>query len=492
MSQARRRSLCLVSLLVLASLHGLMQARLRPLYQVSDEVQYVFAAQARAIATVSSDAARCVSPDDGTLLPLLPGGGKPGFQQVTAWLLGSLCESRQTFPLLALRAATVLSLPVLVWCAWALGRLLFPERVEVAALAGLFIATHPVIVKYGSGVTPDGWANALAGLAFVAGARILMRQASWMELLLLPMATAAALAWKETSTFLVLHLAIVCAVAVWRVWVYGTVRTRWAAATVVVTAATALAVVTARFGTLLGTTYALGPGATRALAAPGTFVMNLGLDIVAGGGALLATSWSSLGNFGGTPLEPPAVTAVLVAVTALLALAGVLLLSVHPRPDMPWPSAVVTAAWAVAIVGCLLQPSVRQVLMASQDVHQGRWLFPLAAPLACMAAAGLVRIAPRGRALPLLGVAALSAMWLTVLRIGEWYYATFPEVIRREHVFTRAIGGIEADDRRVWNLIQDASRVQGSEGFWWLAALLLICSAVVLVLLQPRALTTAP
>jgi hypothetical protein len=458
-----------------------MQARLRPLYQVSDEVQYVFGAQQAAVSQPSTPQGRCISPPDGSLLVAGRGGGKWAFQAVTAYQLTQACRDGGAFPLFVLRAFSALSLPVLVGSAWVLARTVWPARLDVAILAGLLVAVHPVLVKYGSGITPDAWANALAGVAFVAGARVLVGRARWFDGVALLAATGIALVWKETSTFLLAHLALVAAITVWRVVSRASPAWRMLSLALgVVLIAGGATMTTARLLAFFGSTYEVGAGLGRTLRDPVAFAAATAADLLPRLPGMIATSWTVLGNFGGTTVAPvPGATAVAV-LTVAAAILGWAAIFARPRADLRPLAGVLALVWGASALLCLLQPSVRQVWVGSQDVHQGRWLFPLAAPVAAIVAAGVVRLRPAPGWIALPGVLWLGVMWITLGHLGHWYYARVPDEVIRAHVFTRATGGHDVGDARIWAVLGDLARQQVPAFFWWQAALLCASTLVTL------------
>ena len=479
MRHAGQEQLCLIALLALALLHGFVQAQLRPLYQVSDEIQYAFAAQHVVVTSGSADAT-CASPPDGTLLPLTPGGGKVAFRAATAYVLALACRAPGTpFPMFALRAFHALSLLVLVGAVWVLARTLWPRHVEVAAGAGLLVAVHPILVKYGSAITPDAWANAFAAVAFASGARIVVGRARWFDVVALCAATVLALLWKETGAFLVLHAALV-AIASWRgaIGVRGVLPAAVAAAVLVLV----MAIGFAPRLTVFASTYAVGPGLTRALHQPANFLADVNADLLPRAPDMLASTWTALGNFGGTPLTPPPAATSLAVVTLLAGVFGWLLApGVDTNASVPGQS-ILLGIWGACAVTCAVQPSVRQVLLQSQDVHQGRWLFPLAAPAAVLLAAGVVRLGPPARSLGLIAFGLLTAMWLTLGQIGRWYYVSFPGQVDYAHVFTRAPSGAYIGDERVWHALQDVARATSTTRFWSHVLLLAACTVATLAL----------
>jgi hypothetical protein len=479
-----RQRLCLAALLALALLHGLMQARVRPLYQVSDELQYVYGAQQVAVAQASPLQSQCISPPDGSLLAAGTGGGKWAFRAATAHQLAWACRDGGPFPMFLLRGVSTLSLAVLVASAWILARMLWPTRVNVAIVAGLLVAVHPVLVKYGSGVAPDAWANALAGAAFVGGAQIILGRGRVLGGLILLASTAIALVWKETATFLVAHLAAVVTVGAWQAGRRLTQRW-WVLVPIVIPSMVAAAVWLApSLVTVFGSTYHVGAGVRSTMQDPMAFTTAAIADLQTHLPGMVATSWTVLGNFGGTTVEPIPFATTVAVLTAAGALVGWVLILARPGAGLSSLPATLAVVWVVSGMVCVLQPSARQVWAESQDIHQGRWLFPLAAPIATLVAAGLVRLRPGASWLALPGALWLGVMWITLGHLGSWYYARVPDQVVREHVFLRGTGGQDVGDARVWMAIADLARHQVPVLFWSQAALLCGCTLVTLWLLS--------
>lgn len=481
---AGRRALCLAALMILGLLHGLTQARLRPLYQVSDEIQYVHGAQQAAVALASPSQSRCISPPDGSLLPAGSGGGKWAFRAATARQLAWACRDGGPFPMFLLRALNALSLPVLVAAGWILARMLWPARVDVAIAAGLLVAAHPVVVKYGSGVTPDAWANALAGLAFVGGARVVLGRGRVLGGLMLLVATTIALVWKETATFLVVHLALVGAIVAWQAGRRLPLAWRVLLPVVVLPMFAAAVRLAPSLVTIFGSTYHVGAGVRSTMEDPMAFAAAVAADLLRQLAGMVVTSWTVLGNFGGTTVAPVPFATTVAVLTVAGALVGWVLILTRPREGLHSLPTVLAGAWAVSAMVCLLQPSVRQVWADSQDIHQGRWLFPLAAPAAALVAAGVVRLRPAAGSLALAATLWLGVMWTALGHLGTWYYARVPDQVIRQHVFLRGTGGQDVGDARIWATIDDFARHQVPAAFWYQAALLCGCSLVTLWLLS--------
>lgn len=481
---AGRRGACLAALLTLGLLHGLAQARLRPLYQVSDEIQYVHGAQQAAVALASPAQSRCISPPDGSLLPAGAGGGKWAFKAATARQLAWACRDGGPFPMFVLRAISALSLPVLVAAVWILARMLWPARVEVAIVAGLLIAAHPVLVKYGSGVAPDAWANALAGVAFAGGACVVLGRGTVLGGLMLLGATTIALVWKETATFLVAHLALVATIAAWQASRRLPIAWRVLLPVVVLPMFVAAVRLAPSLVTIFGSTYHVGAGVRSTMQDPLAFAAAIASDLLPQFAGMVTTSWTVLGNFGGTTLAPLPFATTVAALTVAGALVGWGLILARPREGLHSLPMLLALVWAVSALVCLLQPSARQVWADSQDIHQGRWLFPLAAPAAALVAAGLVRLRPAAGSLALAGTLWLGVMWTALGQLGSWYYARVPDQVIRGRVFLRGTGGLDVGDARIWGTIDDLARHQVPAVFWYQAALLCGCTLVTLWLLS--------
>lgn len=495
-------ALWLALVLAVALLHALAHARLRPLYQVSDEMAYLRAAQVLALDGASPEAARCIAPPDGQLFPLGE-GGKAGFRAVTAWQLRVLCRDGGELPLFALRAVQALSLPAVALAAWLIAwqiTRLFPA----ALAAALLVAVHPVAAKYAGGVTPDAWANAFAAGAFVSLTRIVLGRHRWWDLPLLAAWTIAGLLWKDTTNMLVpLTAAASVQVGVWWWRRRRDARDRTSpVATVVPAAGVAVAVVATMalawglsrgsWTALLATPYladVAGAGSS-ALASPGTFVRAVLDDLLQQAPGFAASSLLSLyrpllyvaDDWWRQPMTPWGATAILVALIAggLIGAARALVTPPGPSTRARLPGRAV-AWWAVALVICAAQPSVRLVLLDVTGVHQGRWLLPVLAPASALLGIGLAAIVRHAAAVPLAVALGMASVWLVVLDLVRHYYVRLPDVLARGVLFTRPTGDQDVGDAAITALIVHVAAAQSAAVTWSILVLLAIATVGLVV-----------
>jgi hypothetical protein len=219
--------------------------------------------------------------------------------------------------------------------------------------------------------------------------------------------------------------------------------------------------------------------------APMMFLEGVILDAISHGGGLLASSVLSLyrplvydiAYQTGQPLTPGWPVLVLV-LSFGLGLAGTLVAIVGRPAWLRGPAAAVLALWAGTALLCLLQPSMRQVLLGTHDLHQGRWLFPVLAPAAAAAGIGFEALAGAraSRWLPLLTMAAVSSVWLVVLDMLRHYYVAFPHTLASTVLFTRPTGGWDVGDARVQHLIEQTTAAQEPVLTWGILVLLAAAS----------------
>ena len=379
---AAPRSLLLI--LLLAGLHSASAALIRPLFQVSDEVTYL-ASLERAALSLPHDAALapCLSPPDGAPPAWMPEGGKWLFHAIGGRILRLACVAGAgSMAPLWVRLVFSLSLPVIAWAAWSSARLI-DGGTWSPAVAALVVATQPVLAKYAGAVTPDSPANACAAIAVLVALRMLVLGPSVLRVVGLLVWSGLAATLKDSTLFLVpLHALVLAAMAL---------RPPHHRRPLAV-AGLGLAVLTVgAIAVLARTTYDVGPGLRLAIDAPLMFAARVARDALSQWPAQLASAWTSLGGFGGTSAPLPATAAAVAALLWGLAAAGLAHLALTRRSSTP----AVTWYLCLAVAACLLQAPVRQVLLDTAGVHQGRWLFPVAVPLAVG-----VRARPRPRARP--------------------------------------------------------------------------------------------
>lgn len=484
MTSARHRVL-LVAVLALALFHALAQARVRPMYQASDEINYIFEAQYLAGEQRADVARTCLYPPDGERFHLWAGSGKPGFRYLAAWQLSTLCTWQpDAFPLFPLRALQAVALPVVAWAAWYLA-VLVTGRARVGILAALLVALHPVAAVQAGTVSPDAWANGWAALALVAGARLVLDVHRWWDVPALMLTTIAALLWKDTTNFLVMHLGLVLLVAGTaavlrsdrptsdarrRLWLLG-------AALAVVGAGAALFW---RLSASLVSPYLLGYDALGAVTNdPVQFARLVLQDALVAVPGLVLTAVTAIGSFGASALTLPFTASVVGLTTLAAGVTGLVVALVRTplEPRRRWLAAV----WVLSAIACLLQPSIRQILLNTTDTHQGRWLLPMLAPAAACLAAGLAIWLRRWSSVQPVLLVWLSTLGLTWLAIVAHFYETFPGALSRSALFLRTTGGHVVDDVRVLEAVEQTLAAQSAVVTWSILVALLAAALVVCV-----------
>ncbi len=464
----------LPALLLLAGLHSASAALIRPLFQVSDEITYFGSLQRSALA-LPHDAllAPCLSPPDGAPPPVMPEGGKWLFHATGARLLLTACAGGAgPMAPMWLRLVFSLTLPVIAWAAWHSTRLV-TGGTWAPAVAALAVATQPVLAKYAGAVTPDSLANACAALAITLALRTLVLGPTPWRVLAMLAWTGLAAAIKDSTLFLVPLHGLVLAASLLRSGNDGRrqAHTRPVAAAGIV--------IVLGLAVLTRTRYEVGPGVRVAMEAPVTFASRVASDALAQLWSLLASAWTSLGGFGAISAPLPT-TAVVVVVTVSAAIAaGLIQVAAAPRREV-----LRRIAWylVLAVMACLLQAPVRQVLLGTVDLHQGRWLFPVTVPVALAAAVGLERALGRkaSRTWPLLAMAGLLLMALPWLSVTQWHLLDPAWRLDRAHLFLFSTGGLDVDPGRVQSIILDAwPAARGT--VLALAAAAVVCFALLLV-----------
>ncbi|HTV00508.1 MAG TPA: hypothetical protein VMF13_08235, partial [Luteitalea sp.] len=460
--QRRATAWVLGGLLLLALLHAWLHASIRPLFQVSDEISYLVALQARATAITEpgTPAYGCIAPPTGEPLPVDP-GGKVLFRVAGGHVLASLCRAgvNSTSAFWALRMLNALTLPVMVATTFALGRLLNPESRPVALGAAALVALQPVAATMGGGITPDGLANAASGIALWLASRRVQGGASHWEAIPLAVATIATVVTKDTGAFL---LPVAALAAAWPAWVATDGRPYWrvalATAAVVFTGMTIWTVLHFAPPTVLG------PAARQYLPAVGSVPTILGLafgHVASQAWAILWGTWMPLGNFGASTLQLPrsSITLPLAVVGAAVVGLAMLLCSSTTRSGL---RRVVWLWWA-AITLCVLQPGIREALTNVPDVYQGRWSFPVLPLVAVLAMHGLWRLGVlRARTLPLMLTALLLVASVGLLLVASHYYRSFPDAVEPSHLFLRSSSLLALDQQRldIWTSRPDFLRLR--------------------------------
>jgi hypothetical protein len=195
-------------------------------------------------------------------------------------------------------------------------------------------------------------------------------------------------------------------------------------------------------------------------------VVSLYRPLVYAGVALDVTS---------APATPPWALLVTVAYFAMGAV-GALVWLVSGTDRGPACRVGVLAMWVLAAVACLAQPSVRQVLFATFDSHQGRWLFPVLAPAAALAGTGLSHLGRRRRWLPGIVLAGLSSVWLVILDVVRHYYVALPDRLNPSVLFLRPTGDYDIGDLHVRRLIEATTAAQDPATTWGILVLMAMAS----------------
>lgn len=492
----------LLAVLAVALLHPLFQARVRPLYQVSDEMAYLRTAQLEALATSPPAARPCIAPPDG--VPLEAGeGGKRGYAALTGLQLRRLCAGeREGMPLFALRALQALSLPLVALAAWYLARLVSGSH-GAGLLAALVVAVHPVAAKYAGGVTPDAWANAFSAGVVVGLTRITVGRQRWWDVWLVAACAFAGMLWKDTAHMLVplaalaLVLALVQAAALRQPGL--TARWRLPASICVGLIVVSAVVIWSRDDLLTRYVQEIPDGRVAIVRQPLRFATEVLQDVLLHMGGILASSVQSLyrpvvygpGAGAGQPVTPLGTTMILV-VLGVAGAVGALLHWVRPHRGMHRLPTRVLGVWALVLALAFVQPSIRQVLLDLNGLHQGRWLFPALAPAAALVAIGLARLGERRGAIPLIALACLTSLWIAVLDLVRHYYTAFPHQLVRSALFTRPTGEIDIGDAAVVRLIEDVIRTQSPWGTWSILVLLVVASLAVAMSVIRHARSPAP
>lgn len=494
----------LLAVLAVALLHPVFQARVRPLYQVSDEMAYLRTAQLEALSDAGPATRACIAPPDG--VPLEVGeGGKRGYAVVTGAQLRMLCAGAgQRLPVFALRSLQALSLPLVALVAWYLARLLSGSH-AAGVLAALFVAIHPVAAKYAGGITPDAWANACSAGVLVGLTRTAIGRQRWWDLWLMAACAFAGMFWKDTAHMLVPLAALGFLLSL----IDATARRQRAAGThwwrmpasLAVAVLVAAAVVTRSKDDLL-TRYVdeIPEGRAAIVHEPLRLVIEVLQDVLVHMGGILASSVQSLyrplvygpGASAAQPVTPHGATAIIVLLFVLGVIGG-LLHWVRPRDGMrPLPTRAL-GVWAIAIALAFVQPSIRQVLLDINGLHQGRWLFPALAPVAAFVGIGLAHLGGRRPGtLPLAALGCLASLWIVVIDIVRHYYEAFPHQLRRAPLFTRPTGDIDIGDAEVVRLIEQVIGGQNPLVTWSILVLLVVASLAVAVSVIRHARPPAP
>jgi hypothetical protein len=435
-------------LLGLAAFHGAATALVRPPLQVSDETTYFAAVQQATIDRGSpSDAfrRRAAPPAGQVVAPLSE--AKPAFELLGSAIYGRALGSA-TAPTAALILRLVFSLSgvVTVLSTFLIARHLFPANPLVTLGAPLVVATHPVFMTFAAGITPDAPANALSAMALWLGVRFADRTSRGLEPLAMIAAAVGAVAMKDTAFFLLVLLPLAW-LARGLAWWHGG-RGRADAWLLVAPAVAVVAAAASPVGRWLQSLYVVRASAGRE--GPMHAAASIVAEAIQQVPTAFQTFWT-LGNFGGNrPLLPSPI----VWVAALAACAGALGLVRYtcrrPHWELPVSRAAhlrLLAVWLVSLLVLALQPPVRNLLLGTDDVFQGRWMFPglpLLAVLATLGLSGFLRVPARG--LPLLSV--FASAWPVVALAGMMiptYYAAYPARLAMSRLHLRGSYGVDLD-----------------------------------------------
>lgn len=429
----------LAALLVASWCLATAHAFARPLFQVSDELNYLHTVQVTALQSAAPSQRACVVPPAGVPLDYPPGGGKVLFHHLSARILLTVCHMGAGATAIPLtRAILALTLPMLVICTWALARVALPREPHVAAAAAIFTAMQPVLATFSGGVTPDGLANAASALTLLLAAHVWLNRASGVWLVPLAAAAVAAIASKDSALFL--GPVVLLVIGAWAF--QGGQRRGVVTLCVLLVGSATLAQVFG--GARLATPFPnLDVVASEALMHPGRFAGVVISAYATHGAGLARSGLGGLSNFGGGDLELARALLLLQAVlvgVGLLGMAARVLGTNEPREQRFAISAL------VVVVIAALQLPVRQMMTDSLGPMQGRWLFPIWPLIALACAAGWDHVLRRQghRALPLLSVAGAVIAMVALTQVVGYYYVEWPAVYAWPHVFLRAAEGYDA------------------------------------------------
>lgn len=466
-------------------LHACLQAAGRPLFQVSDEVNYLATIQ-HTIAQLHppDEILSCASPPDGSLLPVLPGGGKVLFHYGGALLLWAACALDGSHAFLWLRLVNAMSLGVVVWATYRLAFLLSERNGACAAAAAALVACHPVLASFHGGVTPDGWANACSAVALLALGRILYGDHRIVVIIAGAGAVLVGALLKDTVLFLVPAAALTGGAWVWLAARRSVVGGVGAAAGCLLLGVGLIGASAWLRSPYMDRVTATAPTAWEPAVATAGMLASLAL---AGMPQLFRTAWDALGNFGGSELTLSRCWLIVVTMVHAAGIVGLLTLFVKaPRTSRVRAAASV---YVLLLLACSLQPPLRQLLLGTSDTFQGRWLFPMAAGVSSLLVLGLQTLGlAHGRRLALwmLGNLALAATaWLQIMQ----YYFEQSGRPAWNVIFLLGMGGAEVDTARLrhWVITAQATSLVPLLMFAWIvAALLLIRPLLMPRLLGPR------
>lgn len=445
----------LALLLAITLSHAMGTAFVRPMFQVSDEMVYFAVAQAHAVrqAPTPGEVARLVGGSPGPIDEWV--GAKPLYGRMAGTAYGIVAaRADPASALVLLRLWGCLALVITVWMGHLVARELCPTNPLVTWGTPLVMALHPVATNTGSGITPDTWANAASAASVLLLLRAVAGRAAWWEVALLYATLTLAIATKDTAYALVASVAVALPGRAWLVWRGHRLRPADGALFAgPLVGALAFAVPALRAS--LATFYFSPAAREQLVGAPFAFARDLVVTTVRQAPDYFQSFWGELGNFGATPIGLPSHVLVALAIVCVAAFAGAAAWFVAGAAWHPAETLRTTRVQAVVIAaGCLallmLAPS-RQLLWDAADAVQGRWLFPMLAPLVAVGLAGLSwPMRQPVRLLPLVSLlAATLALGALLGGLLPAYYASFPTTYRPEHLFLAGSYGSGLDMARI-------------------------------------------
>lgn len=440
-SATRRDWVLLVAALLSALFLVWSHAFARPLFQVSDELNYLHTVQSKTLEYSLPTDRACLAPPDGRTLNFPPLGGKFGFHLLAGRVLLAACRAGSgTLAIPMTRAVLGLTLPVLVALTWAMGRILAPHEPFVASAAAILTACQPVLATFSGGIAPDGLANAASAGALVVAAHLILNRANVAWLLVMTACSLLAVAAKDSALFLAPLTFIIAAARL--------VDVQWRVVALVVATMFAVLLLLSFSGLLphLSTPFpnfgrVLGEAASR----PATFLAVVVQAYASNAKVIASSGLAGLANFGGGMMELP--RSLFAAHLALIAvgLAGFVAATATARDDhgrLVRFAALVGAATLLEAV----QIPVRQMMTDSAGPIQGRWLFPVwpLLTVACMSGWNRLLGGRSLAALPLLALLCAVTASTALIRLVEYYYDSWPASYDWSNVFLLAVEGSDA------------------------------------------------
>lgn len=436
--------------LLFACVFSLTLALLRPPFQLSDEVYYFATVQP----VERHEGARSECQPLATPV-MATGPERRLFRAAVSPILFAACQvtGHPAAALHMTRAVLAMGILIIVWATWRAGRMLSPATPEVAGLAAMMVASHPVLATMSAGVTPSALADPAAALAClgVVGATTAQgwHRFGWLAV---GMVSAVIGLLAKDSVMSLTVLTITCG----PLMVIRSARSAGRRAQ----------------GLLALRVLLAGLVATAALAVALTIVFTDGGPIQRFQDAMASARvaervinpavftrtvrnvpeyyWSFievLGNFGGNRVNLPRAWGWIVLTLAIIGGLGLL---VHPNAR----GRVDRGAWRrlslfffLALALLLLQAPVRDAMFGAEPAVQGRWLFPVILPLSIWTSLGLVSWVQRARQLvPLLvlvfvTVPVVALCWV----ILPHFYTVFPSAFNVAGLFLRGPHGSPVD-----------------------------------------------